>query len=150
MNSATAQMLPDTVRRATREAVAPGHSLVGVDLVNMLDFERQLRLAGVRLRARLFSAQERDFCGADIQRLASTLAGKEAVAKVLGTGFRGGVRFRDIQILRTPTGRPYAKLTGGAQQRADAIGLHKLAVSLCHEPPFAVAVAMGTSGHPDQ
>ena len=138
--------LKEAIWRTTAEAVVPTHDLLGVDLVNLTDFERQLSLAGMRLRERLFSVDERDFCGEDTQRLASTLAGKEAVAKVLGTGFRDGVRFRGIEILREPTGRPYAKLSGGAQRRANDLGLRGLTVSLCHEPPFAVAVAAGISG----
>ena len=113
--------------------------------MNIPDFDRQLRLVGARLHERLFSIEERDFCGQDTQRLASTLAGKEAVAKALGTGFRGGVRCSDIEILREPTGRPYARLSGGAQRRASELGLRTLTVSLCHEAPFAVAVAAGIS-----
>jgi holo-[acyl-carrier protein] synthase len=111
----------------------------------MADFDRQLRVVGERLYERLFTTEERDFCGQDTERLASTLAGKEAVAKVLGTGFRAGVRFRDIEILRQPTGRPYARLSGGAQRRASELGLRSLSVSLCHEAPLAVAVAAGIS-----
>jgi holo-[acyl-carrier protein] synthase len=134
------------VLRATREVVDLGHDLLGVDMVNMPDFDRQLRVVGPRLGERMFSAEERDFCEGDIERLATTLAGKEAVAKVLGTGFRAGVRFHDIQILREPAGRPYARLSGGAQRRASELGLRDVAISLCHETPFAVAVAAGVSG----
>jgi holo-[acyl-carrier protein] synthase len=136
-------VLTAVVRRAARAIVEPEHDLLGIDLVNIPDFERQLQLTGDRLQDRLFSAAERDFCGRETRRLASTLAGKEAVAKVLGTGFRAGVCFRDIEILREPTGRPYARLSGGAQRRARELGLHKLAISLCHEAPFAVAIAAG-------
>lgn len=133
------------VWRAAREVVGPGNDLLGIDMVNMADFDRQLRVVGERLYERLFTTEERDFCGHDTGRLASTLAGKEAVAKVLGTGFRAGVRFRDIEILRQPAGRPYARLSGGAQRRASELGLRNLSVSLCHEAPLAVAVAAGVS-----
>jgi holo-[acyl-carrier protein] synthase len=150
--SPTDQLTPLTgaVWRATREVVGPAHDLLGVDLVNMPDFDRQLRVVGTRLRERIFSIEERNFCGQDTQRLASTLAGKEAVAKVLGTGFRAGVRWTDVEILREPTGRPYTRLSGGAQRRARELGLQKLAISLCHEAPFAVAVAAGISAEATQ
>lgn len=138
-----ARAVTGAVRRAASEAAGPGVDLVGVDVVSIPDLDRQLGVAGARLRERLFSVAEREFCGHDTQRLASTLAGKEAVAKVLGTGFRSGVRFRDIEILREPAGRPYARLSGGAQRRAGELGLRALTVSLCHEAPFAVAVAAG-------
>src|SRR5438270_3115114 len=128
--------LTEVVQRAAEDVVRPGHDHVGVDVVNMPEFDRQLRVAGDRLRGRLFSIEERDFCGNDTMRLASTLAGKEAVAKLLGTGFRAGVRWRDIEILREPTGRPYARLSGGARRRAGELELRKLSISLCHEAPF--------------
>ena len=137
--------LRSAVWRAAQDVIEPGNDLLGIDMVNMADFDRQLRVVGERLNERLFTAEERGFCGHDTERLASTLAGKEAVAKVLGTGFRAGVHFQDIEILRQPAGRPYARLSGGAQRRARELGLRKLSVSLCHEAPFAVAVAAGLS-----
>jgi holo-[acyl-carrier protein] synthase len=146
----TPTSLTGAVWSATCDVMGPAHDLLGVDLVNMPDFDRQLRVVGTRLRERMFTIEERDFCGQDTQRLASTLAGKEAVAKVLGTGFRSGVRWTDVEILREPTGRPYTRLSGGAQRRASELGLRKLAISLCHEPPFAVAVAAGISAEATQ
>jgi holo-[acyl-carrier protein] synthase len=137
--------LAKTLLRVTHEAAVPTADLVGVDLVNMPQFGRQLQIVGPRLRERLFSVEEREFCGQDTQRLASTLAGKEAVAKVLGTGFRAGVRWTDIEVLREPTGRPYARLSGGARRRASELHLKKVTLSLCHEAPFALAVAAGIS-----
>lgn len=123
-------------------AVAPGVR-VGVDVVDMEVLGRQLRLAGDRLAARLFTASERDFCAGDADRLASTLAGKEAVAKVLGTGLRAGVEWTDIEVLREPAGRPYVCLTGRARARAVQLGLRDVSVTLCHEGTIAVALACG-------
>lgn len=118
---------------------------VGVDVVDMNVLARQLQRAGDRLAARLYTSAERRYCAGEIDRLATTLAGKEAVAKALGTGIRGGVRWTDIQILRESTGAPYVELTGIAASNARSLGVRGIALSLCHEPPAAVAVAVPLS-----
>lgn len=137
--------LASALLRLTETVASSRDQHLGVDVVNIADFQRHLGLARGRLRARLFTLEEGEFCGQDAERLASTLAGKEAVAKVLGTGFRAGVRWLDVEVLREPTGRPYARLSGGAQRRARELKLQSVSISLCHEAPFAIAVAAGIS-----
>jgi len=39
--------------------------------------------------------------------LSKRFAAKEALAKAIGTGFRNGLNFRDIQILNNKLGKPY-------------------------------------------
>jgi holo-[acyl-carrier protein] synthase len=69
-------------------------------------------------------------------------AAKEAVSKVLGLGVRG-VGWRDIEIVRLPTGQPSVKLHGRAATRAEQLGMARIAVSISHEGEYAVAVALG-------
>jgi holo-[acyl-carrier protein] synthase len=69
-------------------------------------------------------------------------AAKEAVSKVLGLGVRG-VGWRDIEIVRLPTGQPSVKLHGRAATRAEQLGMARIAVSISHEGEYAVAVAFG-------
>lgn len=136
------------LRGALRDAVlaTPLFPRVGVDAVDIDALGHSLAIAGERLVARLFSSDERMFCQGDRDRFATTLAGKEAVAKVLGTGLRTGVTWQHIEILREPSGQPYVRLTGPAEARAKELGLRSLAISLCHEKPLAFAVAVATSG----
>ena len=42
-----------------------------------------------------------------ISYLSKRFAAKEALAKALGTGFRNGLNYRDIQILNNKIGKPY-------------------------------------------
>jgi holo-[acyl-carrier protein] synthase len=125
-----------------REQAVPSLTDMGVDVVDIDAFARQLAHGGDRLAARFYTRRERDFCAADADRLATTLAGKEAVAKALRTGVRGGVRWTEIEILREPSGAPYVVLTGSAAARASDQGVGRIALTLCHEPPAAVAVAV--------
>jgi hypothetical protein len=64
------------------------------------------------------------------------------VSKVLGLGVRG-VGWRDIEVERLPTGQPSIVLHGRAAQRAEQMGMGRIAVSISHEAEFAVAVAFG-------
>jgi hypothetical protein len=61
---------------------------------------------------------------------------------VLGLGVRG-VGWREIEIIRLPTGAPMCRLHDRALRRADQLGMERIAVSISHEREFAVAVAYG-------
>jgi holo-[acyl-carrier protein] synthase len=62
------------------------------------------------------------------------------VLKVLGTGIRG-VGLREVEIATRSTGEPYVRLHARALRKARDLGISSIAVSLCHEDDFALAVA---------
>lgn len=64
------------------------------------------------------------------------------MSKVLGLGVRG-VGWRDIEIVRLPTGQPAVRLHGRARRRAEQLGMGRIALSITHEREYAVAVASG-------
>ena len=76
------------------------------------------------------------------ETFAGRWAAKEAVSKVLGLGVRG-IGWRDIEVVRLPTGQPSIKLHGRAAARADQLGMGRIAVSITHESDYAVAIAFG-------
>ena len=61
---------------------------------------------------------------------------------MLGLGVRG-VGWREIEIVRLPTGQPTVKLHDRALRRAEQLGMERIAVSISHERDFAVAIAFG-------
>ncbi|HBA97478.1 MAG TPA: holo-[acyl-carrier-protein] synthase [Lachnospiraceae bacterium] len=65
-------------------------------------------------------------------------AGKEAVAKALGTGFS---KFwpADVEVLRMENGKPYINLYGKAKETADELGITKIHISLSDIKEMAVA-----------
>jgi holo-[acyl-carrier protein] synthase len=133
-----------TVDELGRKSQPPAQS-IGVDVVEISRLARLLEKTGGRLQRRLFTSAEQRFCDGDIDRLASTLAAKEAVSKALGTGIRGGIRWTDIEILRTRTGVPYTRLHAAAAERASELRIRDVAVSLGHEGSLAFAAAIGLS-----
>jgi holo-[acyl-carrier protein] synthase len=115
---------------------------VGVDAVHIPTWERHLHLGGTRLLSRVYSGGEIAFCAGRVERLATRLAAKEAVLKVLGTGIRG-VGLSDVEVVSSPAGRPSVELHGLASRVLAEEGLGRIEISLCHEHEYALAVAVG-------
>jgi holo-[acyl-carrier protein] synthase len=75
--------------------------------------------------------------------LAGRWAVKEAVLKVLGTGLTGGITWKDIDVRRDPSGAPRVELGGKARERAAALGVEQILVSISHGREIAIAQALG-------
>jgi holo-[acyl-carrier protein] synthase len=142
MSSVTAAPLADRLAELTSDVSATGR--IGVDAVHIPTWARHLDIGGPALAERIYTPGEIDFCAGRTERLAARLAAKEAVLKVLGTGIRG-IALRDIEIRSDPDGRPHVSLHGRGAARAQELGLGGIAVSLCHEDDFGLAVAAGTT-----
>src|SRR5262245_52299183 len=97
---------------------------LGNDVIDIRRIERTIARYGERFLRRVFTDTERRKSDARAARAASyakRFAAKEACAKALGTGLRGGVFWRDMGVVNLPSGRPTMKLTGGALKRLKAI-----------------------------
>mgnify|MGYP000167930295 FL=1 len=75
--------------------------------------------------------------------LSNNFASKEAVSKVLGTGFSTGVTIKDIEILRSKSGAPYVTIKGPADQIADKEGLENFHVTITDTKDYSLAFAIG-------
>ena len=72
--------------------------------------------------------------------LAARFAGKEAIAKALGTGVGPqGIGWTDLEILKEPSGAPKVVLHGAAKTWYDQLGGLSIAISLAHEQSHALA-----------
>ena len=72
---------------------------------------------------------------------AANFAAKEAIAKALGTGYRG-FSPKDIEILRDKKGKPYANLYGKAKAIAHAAYLDNIEITISHNKTCAVAFVL--------
>ena len=89
-----------------------------------------------------FTPAERAYCEAYIapaERYAGRFAGKEAVAKALGTGFGEHLAYMDIEITNTPEGRPIVQLQGEAKEYFGDLDV-MLSISHCKEYATATAI----------
>jgi len=78
------------------------------------------------------------------ETLAARFAAKEAVLKVIGTGWRDGIKWTDVEVIRQPSGQPTVRLTGEAAKVAERLGLTTWAISLTHTETHAMASAVAT------
>src|SRR3990172_6131637 len=128
------------------EAAAPlppaGTTELGIDIVKVERIARAIEKHGRRFAGRVLTDAEDAYVRDRAENFAGRWAAKEAVSKVLGLGVRG-VGWREIEIVRLPTGQPTVKLHDRALRRADQLGMEGIAVSISHEHEYAVAIAFG-------
>jgi len=118
---------------------------VGLDLVRIERLAAFLERHGARGKARLFTAGEQAYCDAratSAQSYAGRFAVKEAVMKVLGTGWARGVRWIDIEVVRQSGEAPRVELHGAARGHAARRGIQRLHVAITHDRGVAAAVVV--------
>lgn len=113
---------------------------VGIDVVAVARVAALLGRHGSRFLARCFADGEPRRLHAE--HLAGLMAAKEACFKALGTGWGGGVGWRDIVVAPGGSGAPSITLLGGAAARAARLGAIRCHVSISHDGGLAVAVVI--------
>ena len=117
----------------------------GIDLVDFPRIEDMVARHGERFLDRVFTAEEQKYAQANkngIEKLAGRFAAKEAVLKLVGTGWRGKIAWTDIEVVNTETGQPEVRLTGEVKKIADKLGITQISVSITHTANFAIASAV--------
>lgn len=122
---------------------------IGSDIIDARRIAKTIERHGERFLGRIYTAAERARAqgrAKQAETYAKRFAAKEACSKALGTGFRGGVFWRDMGVVNLPSGRPTMKLTGGALARLRAItpaGCEaRIDVSLTDDGPIAQAIVI--------
>ncbi|MEE9297489.1 MAG: holo-ACP synthase [Acidimicrobiia bacterium] len=119
---------------------------LGIDLA---DIERVSKLLAKypRFAERCFTEHEREYAfrfARPERRLAARFAGKEAVMKSMGTGWRR-VRWRDVEI--TGGGKPTVRISGTARKRADMLGITGFEVTITHTDKDAMVLVIAFGEH---
>ncbi|HEX5481207.1 MAG TPA: holo-ACP synthase [Terriglobia bacterium] len=114
----------------------------GIDIAETQRIEESLERYGERFRDRIYTPDEIAYCERfknKSERYAARFAAKEAAFKALGTGWRGGIRWQDVEVTHQPGGKPELELRGRAQEAARGLGVARTAVSLSHANHYVVA-----------
>lgn len=114
----------------------------GVDIVETRRIEEAFSRLGERFARRLFTPGEIAYCEKfknRAERYAARFAAKEAAFKALGTGWRDGVRWVDVEVTHQPSGKPELRLQGRAQELAAQLGVARMSISISHSDRYAVA-----------
>lgn len=122
---------------------------LGVDLAEIDRVEAAIARHGQAFLQRVFTPAEIRYCESHrnrVERYAARFAAKEAAMKALGTGWRRGVRWVDIEVANLPGGRPTLVLRGRTKELADEKGVRNIALSLTHTATLALAMVLFEDG----
>jgi holo-[acyl-carrier protein] synthase len=116
----------------------------GIDIIEVHRIQTVME-KDIGFREKIFTAGEIEYCETKknkYQHYAARFSAKEAFLKAIGTGWRFGIRFADIDVYHDEFGKPLIRLTGKAEElvlREKIEGIH---VSLSHLKEMAVAVVV--------
>ena len=117
----------------------------GIDLVDCPRIEQMIERHGERFLMRVFTAAEQAYAEANrnaVEKLAGRFAAKEAILKLMGTGWRGKIAWTDIEIINNAAGRPEVTLAGEVKEIAGRLGITHISISITHTANFAIASAV--------
>ena len=119
---------------------------LGVDLAEVERVGRILEKYP-RFAQRCFTQHEQEYAyrfARPERRLAARFAGKEAVMKSMGTGWRR-IRWKDIEI--TGGGKPTVRMSGNAARRAKMLGVTEVLITITHTDTDALVMAIAVGEH---
>ncbi len=119
----------------------------GIDLVDFGRIDQMLARHKQRFLNRVFTAKEQAQAFELVdknqsQRLAGRFASKEAILKLLGTGWRGKIAWTDMEITNNALGQPEVTLSGEVERIAKDAGVGNITLSITHTANFAIASAV--------
>ena len=117
----------------------------GIDLVDCPRIEAMVERHGKRFIERVFTATEQAYAEANkngIEKLAGRFAAKEAILKLMGTGWRGKIAWTDVEVINNSSGQPEVTLGGEVERIAGKLGIKHISISITHTANFAIASAV--------
>ena len=117
----------------------------GIDLVDCQRIGKLLEQHEKRFLERVFTAAEQEYSNRHrdrVERLAGRFAVKEAVMKMLGTGWGEKTAWTDIETINDPAGKPEVTLGGEVARTAKQMGIECISVSITHTKDLAIASAI--------
>jgi holo-[acyl-carrier protein] synthase len=121
---------------------------IGTDIVECHRIGRMIEQHGELFLTRVFTAREIRYCQARkhaTEHFAGRWAAKEAVLKCLGTGWRKGMCWTDMEIRNDPDGAPKLHLCGAARDRARSLHIADILITISHCRAYATAYALAIS-----
>lgn len=133
-------MNPDSIRgRVIR---------IGTDIIEVDRIAKMREKHGETFLSRVFTPDEIAYCSrrkASDQHYAGRWAAKEAVLKVLGTGWAKGIHWTDVEVIKVASGAPGIALANRAEEIAASLGIREVQITISHCHAYATAFAVGVS-----
>ena len=118
---------------------------IGIDSVELDRVARICREYGGRFLQKIYTENEREYFDRwrdPVPGIAGRFAAKEAVMKALATGWNRGVRWSDVEIMRSEIGKPVVKLHGRAAAVFEELGARTAHCTITHTKTLAMAVVI--------
>jgi holo-[acyl-carrier protein] synthase len=118
---------------------------IGIDTIELERVAGVLERYPERFLQKIYTEGEREYFSRwsdPVPRIAGRFAVKESVMKALGTGWSRGVRWRDIEVVRHPSGKPEVKLHGEARRIFSAMGASEIQCTITHSRDHAMAMVI--------
>lgn len=122
---------------------------IGTDIVECPRIAGMIERYGELFLQRVYTDREIRYCQSRkqaIQHFAGRWAAKEAILKALGSGWRRGIAWTDIEVHNNTHGQPAVSLRAGARDVADKRKIGEIMVSISHCRTYATAYALAV-GH---
>jgi holo-[acyl-carrier protein] synthase len=118
---------------------------IGTDIVECLRIGRMIEQHGELFLTRVYTERELRYCQARkraVEHFAGRWAAKEAVLKCLGSGWRKGLCWTDMEIRNDPSGKPAVLLCGAAKESAQLLRISDILLTISHCRAYATAYAI--------
>jgi holo-[acyl-carrier protein] synthase len=125
---------------------------IGTDIVECLRIGRMIERHGEVFLTRVYTAREIRYCQRRkyaTEHFAGRWAAKEAIFKCLGTGWRRGMCWTDLEVRNDPDGKPRVLIRGATRDQALQLKISDILLSVSHcrayATAYAIAVRTGTA-----
>jgi holo-[acyl-carrier protein] synthase len=118
---------------------------IGTDIVECLRIGRMIEEFEELFLRRVYTQSEISYCQKRkraTEHFAGRWAAKESILKCLGTGWRKGLSWTDIEIRNEPDGKPTVHLCAAAREAAEALRIADILLSISHCRAYATANAV--------
>lgn len=116
----------------------------GIDIIEVERIRNVLE-RDTGFRDKIFTPEEIRYCESKknkYQHYAARFSAKEALMKAIGTGWRFGIRFADIEVFHNDLGQPQIRVSGKANEMLSDLSISKIHVSLSHLKELATAIVI--------
>lgn len=116
---------------------------IGTDIAEVARISKSIEKNG--FREKVFSTAEINYCEQKVNKgesYAARFAAKEAFFKALGTGWRGGMSFNEVEVLNDELGKPSLNILGKTAEIIKDNNIKIIHVSLSHIKEVAMATVV--------
>lgn len=116
----------------------------GIDLVSVPRIQQLIKKQGKSFLNRVFTPLEQAYCDGKFRRFehyAARFAAKEAFIKAVGLEAKHGLIFRDLEVRRHPSGKPFLVVSSKLKKKL-RLNSTQIEISLAHDGELAVATVL--------